>query len=204
MVRRAANQNKMIAGGDHSIIQRLLAARLFSHGENNVGAKRRQCNTEYYTVKFGGTMSKHGIFATLLHYPANSVLLKNLPRWRAADSRPYADVPYRTWCVICGRLKIFEFVGVVRRITWAKISERQQCTTKHFAVQSAQCIHSLIPSGNGTPDPYSGRSPCSLPGRQARRRLRPARCRRGPEAPAGSALPPPETAGSAGRRSGRW
>ena len=34
-------------------------------------------------------MSKHGIFATLLHYRANTVLLKNLQRWRAADSRPY-------------------------------------------------------------------------------------------------------------------
>ncbi len=72
------------------------------------------------------------------------------------------------------------------------------------AVQSAQRIHSLTPSGNGTPDPYSGRSPCSQPGRQARRRLRPARCRRGPEAPAGSVPPPPGTAGFAGRRSGRW
>ena len=34
-------------------------------------------------------MSKHGIFATLLHYWAKSVLLKNLPRWRADDIRPY-------------------------------------------------------------------------------------------------------------------
>ncbi len=34
---------------------------------------------------------------------------------RAANSRPYADVPHRTWCVICGWLKIFEFVGVVLR-----------------------------------------------------------------------------------------
>ena len=36
-------------------------------------------------------MLKHGIFATLLHHSANTFLLKNLPRWRAADSRPYAD-----------------------------------------------------------------------------------------------------------------
>ena len=36
-------------------------------------------------------MSKHGIFATLLHYRANTVLLKNLPRWRADTIRPYAD-----------------------------------------------------------------------------------------------------------------
>ena len=34
-------------------------------------------------------MSKHGIFATLLHHPANTVLLKNLLRWRADDIRPY-------------------------------------------------------------------------------------------------------------------
>ena len=50
---------------------------------------RRQCNIEHYTVKFGGTMSKHGIFATLLHHPADTVLLKNLLRWRADDIRPY-------------------------------------------------------------------------------------------------------------------
>ena len=36
-------------------------------------------------------MSKHGILATLLHYRANTVLLKNLPRWRADTIRPYAD-----------------------------------------------------------------------------------------------------------------
>jgi len=34
-------------------------------------------------MKFGGTMSKHGIFTTLLHYRAKSVLLINLQRWRA-------------------------------------------------------------------------------------------------------------------------
>ncbi len=32
-------------------------------------------------------MSKHGIFATLLHYRANTFLLKNLPRWRADTIR---------------------------------------------------------------------------------------------------------------------
>ena len=40
------------------------------------------------------------------------------PPWgnnRAANSRPYADVPHRTLCVFCGLLKIFEFVGVVLR-----------------------------------------------------------------------------------------
>ena len=42
---------------------------------------------------------------------ANTVLLKNLPRWRAADSRPYTDVPHRTWCVFCRRSIFFEFVG---------------------------------------------------------------------------------------------
>ena len=42
---------------------------------------------------------------------AKSVLLKNLPRWRAADSRPYTDVPHRTWCVFCRRSIFFEFVG---------------------------------------------------------------------------------------------
>ena len=34
-------------------------------------------------------MSKYGILATLLHYLANTVLLKNLPRWRADNIRPY-------------------------------------------------------------------------------------------------------------------
>ena len=29
---------------------------------------------------------------------ANTVLLKNLPRWRADNIRPYADVPHRTRC----------------------------------------------------------------------------------------------------------
>ena len=38
VVRPTANQNPMIAGGDHTMIQRLSAARLFSRGENNVGA----------------------------------------------------------------------------------------------------------------------------------------------------------------------
>ena len=33
-------------------------------------------------------MSKHGVFTTLLHYRANTVLLKNLPRWRADSIRP--------------------------------------------------------------------------------------------------------------------
>nr|DAV25583.1 MAG TPA: hypothetical protein [Caudoviricetes sp.] len=42
VVRRAANQNSMIAGGDHTIIQRLLSARLFPLWGNNVGALRRQ------------------------------------------------------------------------------------------------------------------------------------------------------------------
>ena len=27
---------------------------------------------------------------------------------------PYADVPHRNQCIICGRLKTFEFVGVVQ------------------------------------------------------------------------------------------
>ena len=40
-------------------------------------------------MKFGGTMSKYGILATLLHFWANSVLLKNLQRWRADTIRPY-------------------------------------------------------------------------------------------------------------------
>ena len=34
-------------------------------------------------------MPKHGLFATLLHYPANTFLLKNLPRWREDTIRPY-------------------------------------------------------------------------------------------------------------------
>ena len=34
-------------------------------------------------------MSKHGILATLWHFLANSVRLKNLLRWRADNIRPY-------------------------------------------------------------------------------------------------------------------
>ena len=49
--------------------------------------------------------------ATLLHFPANTVLLKNLRRWRADDIRPYTDVPHRTWCVFCRWSIFFEFVG---------------------------------------------------------------------------------------------
>jgi len=40
-------------------------------------------------MKFGGTLPKHGVFTTLLHYRAKSVLLKNLLRWRADTIRPY-------------------------------------------------------------------------------------------------------------------
>ena len=32
---------------------------------------------------------------------------------RAADSRPYAYVPHRNRCIICGWLKTFAFVGAV-------------------------------------------------------------------------------------------
>ena len=69
------------------IAGRLSAARLFPLLGNNVGAKRRQCNTNILPLKFRGIMSKHGILATLLHYRANTVLLKNLPRWRADTIR---------------------------------------------------------------------------------------------------------------------
>ena len=58
VVPRAANQNPMIAGGDHTIIQRLLAARLFPRGGKNVGAKRRQYIIEHFAVKFGGAEGK--------------------------------------------------------------------------------------------------------------------------------------------------
>ena len=61
----------------------------FSLWKNNVGAKRRQCSIKYFSLKFDGIMSRHGIFATLLHYLAKSVLLKNLLRWRADNIRPY-------------------------------------------------------------------------------------------------------------------
>ena len=50
---------------------------------------RRQCTTNILPLKFRGTTSKHGIFATLLHHPANTFLPKNLQRWRADDIRPY-------------------------------------------------------------------------------------------------------------------
>ena len=65
VVLRAANQNSMIAGGDHTIIQRLSAARLFPQWGNNVGAKRRQCNTKHLQMQFGGIMSKHGTFCNI-------------------------------------------------------------------------------------------------------------------------------------------
>ena len=52
-------------------------------------------------------MSKYGIFATLLHYRANTVLLKNLPRWRADTIRPYMAckaankyLPMKFWRIV--------------------------------------------------------------------------------------------------------
>ena len=81
---------------------RIISARLFPPRGNNVGAKRRQYIIEHFAVKFGSKISKQGIFAILLPHRAKSVLLKNLQRWRAADSRPYTDVPHRTWCVFSG------------------------------------------------------------------------------------------------------
>ncbi len=79
-----------------------------------VGAMRRQCNIEHYTVKFGGTMSKYGIFATLLHYRANMVLLKNLQRWRADNIRPYTvcatELLSRNFGVFVGEDSIFPVV----------------------------------------------------------------------------------------------
>ena len=96
------------------MIQRLSAARLFPLWGNNVGAKRRQCNIEHYTVKFGGTMSKYGIFATLLHHPTNMVLLKNLQRWRADTIRPYTvcatELLSRNFGVFVGEDSIFPVV----------------------------------------------------------------------------------------------
>ena len=56
---------------------------------NNVGAKRRQCTIKHLQMKFGGILSKRGVFTTLLHHSVNMVLLKNLPRWRADNIRPY-------------------------------------------------------------------------------------------------------------------
>ena len=56
VVLRAANQNPMIAGGDHTIIQRLSAAQLFPRWGNNVGAMRRQCGVEHLQMEFGGIM----------------------------------------------------------------------------------------------------------------------------------------------------
>ena len=50
---------------------------------------RRQCGVEHFAGKFGGIVSKHGIFATLLHHPDNTFLPKNLPHWRADTIRPY-------------------------------------------------------------------------------------------------------------------
>ena len=94
VVLRAANQNPMIAGGDHTIIQRLSAARLFPRWGNNVGAKRRQ----WHHQTFYNEIQRHyvGTWYILQHRNpglANTVLPKNLPRWRAANSRPYV------WCV---------------------------------------------------------------------------------------------------------
>ena len=50
VVLRAANQNPMIAEGDHTIIQRILSARWFPHGGNHVGASRRQCTIKHYAA----------------------------------------------------------------------------------------------------------------------------------------------------------
>ena len=44
---------------------RLIAARLFFQRKNNVGALRRQCGIEHFTMEFGCIVSKHGILATL-------------------------------------------------------------------------------------------------------------------------------------------
>ena len=38
---------------------------MFPHLGNNVGAMRRQCTIEHLQTKFGGTMSKHGIFCNI-------------------------------------------------------------------------------------------------------------------------------------------
>ena len=83
----------MIAGGDHTIIQRLSAARLFSCWENNVGAMRRQCNVEHFSMEFGGTVSNQCRFGNIGTVPGSSVLPRNLPRWRADNIRPYV------WCM---------------------------------------------------------------------------------------------------------
>ena len=62
----------------------------FPSGETTSAQSADNGTTEHLKMKFGGIMSKHRVFATLLHHPANSVLLKNLQRWRADDIRPYA------------------------------------------------------------------------------------------------------------------
>ena len=40
---------------------------------NNVGALRRQCNIEHLQMKFGGTISKHGIFFNIVTLPGQYV-----------------------------------------------------------------------------------------------------------------------------------
>ncbi len=59
-------------------------------------------------------MSKYGIFATLLHYRANMVLLKNLQRWRADNIRPYTvcatELLSRNFGVFVGEDSIFPVV----------------------------------------------------------------------------------------------
>ena len=73
---------------------------LFPQWGNNVGAQRRQWYFEHLPILFGGTMSKHGICQHWNSGTANMVLPRNLPRWRADNIRPYADVRHRTWCVM--------------------------------------------------------------------------------------------------------
>jgi len=68
-VLRAANQNPMIAGGDHTIIQRILSARLFPHGETTSAQSADNGATEHLQMKCGGIMSEHGIFCNIVTLP---------------------------------------------------------------------------------------------------------------------------------------
>ena len=94
------------------------AARLFPLWGNNVGAKRRQCNTNIFLLKFRGYNVETWYICNIVTLPAKSVLLKNMLRWRADTIRPY-------------ELKIFESFanyapgGTGRRIGFLNTSSWQ-------------------------------------------------------------------------------
>ena len=119
VVLRAANQNQMIAWGDHTIIQRIVSARLFPRWGNNVGALRRQwhhrtfCNEIRWCfvetwhfgniVTFTGQIGSAQKFATLAggYYPLYYGVIAPGDHWiliRCAAHHPTRSVPPNYRC----------------------------------------------------------------------------------------------------------